>query len=85
MIHIAGNDIHIGPYVRQRCAWCGATLIDYNLDRIAAPAGQEGGPSWWPVGDLIAVDGNASWVVDHTDGDPLPVDSCTRIDTEVTA
>lgn len=45
--------------------------------RIARPAS-------WPVLGLVAVSGPASWVVDYTDGDPLPEGSCGLIDPAVT-
>lgn len=84
VIHIAGPDITIGCLLRQRCAWCGATLLDYNLHLVAVPVGQDPRPATWPPGDLIAVDGNASYSVDHEDGAPLPSGSCGLIDPAVT-
>lgn len=85
VVHIAGPDIQVGAQLRQRCAWCGAVLIDYDLNRIAVPEGQDPRPSTWPVGELIEVDGPASWVVEHTDGDQLPPNACGQLDHEVTA
>ncbi len=84
LIHIAGPDIQVGARLRQRCAWCGATLIDYDLDRIAVPEGQDPRPATWPPGDLVAVDGPVSYAVDHEDGHQLPPDTCAAIDVEVT-
>lgn len=87
LIHIAGPAITVGARLRQRCAWCGATMIDYDLDRIAipdGPAGQDPTPATWPIGDLIAVDGHASWTVPHEDDQPLPDDACACLDAEVT-
>lgn len=84
VIHIAGRDIQIGEYLRQRCGWCGAILVDYALDRIAVPLGQDPRPATWPDGDLIAVCGPASWVVEHVDGEPLPERACARLDPEAT-
>jgi hypothetical protein len=85
VIHIAGMKVHIGPYLRQRCAWCGAVLIDYDLRNIAVPVGMDPNPSTWPVADLVAVDGNASYVVAHVEGDELPDGACARLDPAVTA
>lgn len=85
MIHIVGPHITIGPYLRQRCAWCGATLLDYNLDRIAVPVGQDPRPATWPVGGLLGVEGVASWVVEHEDGALLPEGCCALLDPAVTA
>jgi hypothetical protein len=84
VIHIAGLRVHVGPYLRQRCAWCGAVLIDYDLTRTAVPTGTDPTPSTWPVADLVAVDGNAAYVVPHIDGDELPAGSCTELDPAVT-
>lgn len=84
LIHIAGNDVQVGRHLRQRCAWCGAVLADYALDRIAVLEGQDPRPATWPVGDLVAVDGPLSYVVEHEDGQQLPADACGVLDAEVT-
>lgn len=84
LVHIAGNDVQIGNRLRQRCAWCGAVLVDYDLDRVAVPEGQDPRPATWPVAELVAVDGPASWVVEHEDGQPLPDNACAVLDPEVT-
>lgn len=87
IVHIAGPEIQIGQQLRQRCAWCGAVLIDYDLTRVAmlcAGPGPDDRPGTWPVGALIEVDGNAAQVLDHVDGDPLPAHACGQIDHEVT-
>lgn len=83
--HVAGLPVNVGPQLRQRCAWCGAVLIDYNLEQIAVPIGQEGPPATWEVGAMVVVDGNASWVAEDQGDDKLPDDACARIDHEVTA
>jgi hypothetical protein len=82
--HIAGIDVTIGPRLRQRCAWCGATLIDYDLERVAVPVGQEGPPGTWEIGALVQVDGNMTIVLDHDDQHHLPDDACGKLDPEVT-
>jgi hypothetical protein len=85
VIHIAGYDLQVGNQLRQRCAWCGATLVDYDLERTAVwPADANPRPSTWPVGSLVAIDGIASYTVEHTDGDPLPDGCCGKLDPEVT-
>lgn len=85
IVHIAGLDITIGPYLRQRCAWCDAILIDYDLTRVAVPVGQDPRPATWPVGKLVEVDGPATRQVPHTDHDPLPPNACGPLDPEATA
>lgn len=78
MIHIAGNNVQVNQLLRQRCAWCGFMLIDYDLDRVAVPVGQVGqAPAIWPVGALVEIDGNASWVV-YYDEQQLPPNACMR-------
>lgn len=84
IVHIAGPDVQVDSRLRQRCAWCGAILGDYDLDRIAVPEGQDPRPGMWPVCELIEVDGGASWVRPHVDGEELPLNACARIDHEVT-
>jgi len=84
VVHIAGVDVHINQRLRQRCAWCGAVLLDYDLATIAVPVGQDPHPATWPVGELISVDGGLSFTVEHVDGGPLPEGSCGRLDPEVT-
>lgn len=83
IVHIAGPDIHVDQLLRQRCAWCGAVLMDYDLARVAVPEGQDRGIGTWPVGALVEVDGGASWITGN-EGDRLPVNACARIDPAVT-
>lgn len=84
MIHIAGPDITVGEFLRQRCGWCGALLLDYDLSRVAVPVGQDPRPATWTLGDLVLRDGNMSVVVPHNDGDPLPEEACARLDPAAT-
>lgn len=82
--HIAGLDVQVGPYLRQRCGWCGAVLSDYDLTRVAVQEGQNPRPAMWAIGALVTIDGNASWTVDHQDGEQLPADACAQLDPAVT-
>jgi hypothetical protein len=84
VIHIAAVDVRIGQHLRQRCGWCGAVLIDYDLARIAVPVGQDPTPAVWPYGSLVLVAGGISVSVEHEDGQPLPEGSCGHLDPEVT-
>lgn len=85
IVHIAGSDVQVGCRLRQRCAWCGATLVDYDLMCIAVPEGQDPRPATWGVGLLVEVDGSVSFVVEHEDGADLPDNACAVIDADVTA
>lgn len=86
VIHIAGLVIETGPYLRQRCAWCGAILVDCDLRRIAVPEGQDPKPATWEVGGLVARTEGVSWVIPHRQGvDKLPEKACAKLDPAVTA
>jgi len=82
--HIAGLDVQVGRFLRQRCAWCGAVLSDYDLALVAVLEGQNPRPAMWTVGALVAIDGAAAWVVEHEDGAELPADACAQLDPAVT-
>lgn len=82
--HIAGLDVQVGPFLRQQCAWCGAVLGDYDLTCVAVMEGQNPRPATWEVGVLVAIDGGASWVVDHENGADLPTNACALLDPAVT-
>lgn len=80
--HIAGVPVTVNDQLqRQRCGWCGKILLDYDLSRIAVPAGQ-GPPATYAVGALVTVDDGISYTVELVDG-KLPDDSCTRRDEPV--
>lgn len=85
VVHFAGPDIRINNLLRQRCAWCGLALIDYDLDLVAVPDGHDGSPSTWPIGGLVAVDGPASWTVEHDAADPLPDKTCSLVEVAMSA
>jgi len=79
--HIAGaNIVLFGRYLRQRCDWCGIVLLEYDLERIAVPVGQDPMPGHWDPGTLVRVDGNISAAIDNPqitdEGIQLPPDSC---------
>ena len=54
VVHIVGTVINVGTRTRQCCAWCGTTLLDYDLTRIAVPLGQDATkPAQFPPGALL--------------------------------
>lgn len=82
--HIAGIDVTVGHQLRQRCAWCGTVLLDYDLTRIAVLDGDDPRPGTWAVGALVHSDGHAAWS-DAKAVDMLPDDACARAHPELTA
>lgn len=89
--HIAGADVSIGGRrVRQRCSWCGAILLDYDLASMAVAMPDTGedpeSPGTWPIGRLVRVTGTNPRVTTVLDeSDTLPDDACGRIDDAVTS
>lgn len=72
--HIAAPHIVIdGRWLRQRCGWCGAVLVEDDLTRVAVPTGTDPMPATWATGELVTVDGSMSWTVS---GEQLPDDAC---------
>lgn len=83
--HIAGLVVHLdGQRLRQRCAWCGAVLIDEDLSRVQVIEGSGPFPTF-ETGELIEVDGNAYVQLNAADHPKLPANACGRLDPEVTA
>lgn len=79
-LHIAGFPVRIGTRGRQLCAWCGHHLFDIDHAHVMVAPNADGSPGDpvqpWPIGELVALEGPASWVVPHKDGDPLPISCC---------
>lgn len=100
-VHIAGVPAQFGPYLRQRCSWCGAVLIDVDLSAIAfaipegkteeqARADGDFTYSTWEINVLIGREGPATFVVPDVpsatgEGFTVPDDCCMRLDPAVTA
>jgi hypothetical protein len=80
IVHIAGFPVKVGQQSRQLCAWCGASLIDIDHRNVMVAPNADGtpgeGPHFWAIGVLVAVDGPASWVLEHEDGAQLPLEAC---------
>ena len=97
--HIAGLDLTWdGRFQRQRCAWCGVTLLDYDLSMIQVMVEEDGtakAPGFWAVGALVHTEDGVSQVIeaeyhelaegDTTPAVKVPDDCCMRLDPEVTA
>lgn len=77
-----------GRWMRQRCAWCGVVLLDYDLERTASLDGEP--PASWPDGALVVTSGAMSQVVEprRSVEDPEvlipPDDCCMRLDPAIT-
>ena len=80
MTHISAQVVIIeGRYVRQRCAWCGEMLIDYDLEKTAVVVvnGKTELPGVWATDRLIHVDGNQSTLLE---GNAMPPDCCAMLE-----
>lgn len=93
--HIPGEAVTVGGrYMRQRCEWCGKTLIDHDLSLVQVqivPGEEPRPPAHFPVGALVRLDGNAAFVLNPDDlgqdaaGHTVsPGDCCTQLDPAVT-
>lgn len=86
IVHIAGLDLAVDGVLRQRCAWCGATLIDQDLRLIAFQADDpDKRYPTWEVGALVCKDGGLGYIIEYTEGEKLPPNCCAAIDPTVTA
>ena len=75
--HIAGLEIEVyGRYLRQRCAWCGEILVDYDYQLTMCP-GEWEKPKAFPCNSLVHVDGVNPRVYSVLEGERLPEDACT--------
>lgn len=92
MTHIAGQPVKLqGRYLRQRCSWCGAILIDVDLQNLGVHIpGEAIGieepeafvyPVWNP-GELVTLDGTASYTLGNVS--ELPDNCCAVLSPEVT-
>lgn len=94
VVHVAGPEIEVkgdSHWLRQRCSWCGACIVDVDLTRVALEVveGEEDTPvvdrvPTWEVGALVAHDGNVWYVVNMEDEGKMPPEACMMTDPEVT-
>jgi hypothetical protein len=66
LVHSAGVELTVNGVVRQRCQWCGALLIEYDLANVQVmvePDGSLRPPGVFEPSAQVAVNGGASWVV----------------------
>jgi hypothetical protein len=81
VVHIAGAALAVPPYVRQRCAWCGACLVHRRLDPQ-----QEAAEVVWPEGAFVSVVPQGAALLPPPAGRPgaLPPGACAGLDPEAT-
>ncbi len=89
LIHIVLNDLTVGSVRRQRCAWCGELISEYDLANIAVQVDREGqpddadlAPGLWQ--GLVARDGAVSWSVPEPEDGKVPPTSCMAMPFEET-
>jgi hypothetical protein len=77
VVHISSPAVKVGPEIRQRCVWCGESLIEVDLRFIAVEAEQADKPyPTWPVDAFIGKDGGATYVVQPTPDNKVPRTFC---------
>lgn len=81
IIHIAGMPVRVGNECRQRCAWCGASLIDRDLENeMVAPGSADIGIKYFGQNELVEVvtggGFTATTVIPHEDGARVPPGCC---------
>lgn len=88
LIHLAGIPAHIDTHLRQRCAWCGAVIIDVDLATVAVQVreGEEPAPyPTWEVGGFVLIDGGVHATIEHVERlRDLPEASCLTLDPAAT-
>lgn len=92
--HIVGVEVILDQRQRQRCAWCGAVLLDNDLTRMAiledVPGQDAGKPASFPVGKLLRITGAEGEPrmfeqIEPGEDGQLPDDACGKVSDEVTA
>jgi len=84
MAHLTGPHLAYGSVVRQRCAWCGASLVDVDIATIAVhppPEDPDDPFSWvscWPVDRWLHRNDGVSTLV-RTAGGEVPHNSCMNL------
>lgn len=99
VVHIAGGVVTANGVKRQRCMWCGALLLEYDLANVARPLepGEDPDAPWSPamfdVGSHVAVSGTWPKMMRVVEPDPhpeqegdllIPDGSCLDLDPAVT-
>ena len=88
-VHVVGAPLQVKTHVRQRCAWCGVTLIDKDLANTVHEEREDGLPgeafNFLPMGALWASVRDTSWQLPFDPAvDSLPLDCCTALDPAIT-
>lgn len=80
-----------GRVLRQRCLWCGALVLEVELERVAVQLPADGSPpapiGTWEPGAVVRLEGTnpkISALVEVGPDDLLPDDTCANLDYEVT-
>jgi hypothetical protein len=78
--HVAGFPIRVGTVIRQRCAWCGASLSVADaeeLDGTTVEFPAEAHEDTWAVGGFVRRTSDGRGVVGIIWQDALPIDACS--------
>jgi hypothetical protein len=92
--HLAGIDVTFENLIRQRCAWCGALIIDQDLTMIAVRTEDaDFGFPVWGVGSFVEIS-DSTFPKMYSSVEPelaqdgvsvkVPENACMRLPAELT-
>ncbi len=86
VVHIAGHVVEIDARLRQRCAWCGALLVDHDRSAVVSLSGEQTVQAEaWAPGSLVEKGMGWTASIPLKAGDKLPANACFQLDPAVTA
>lgn len=86
VVHLTGATVFVGTVMRQRCAWCGALLLDEDLAAVTLADSA----AWrFEENTFVAVEGDdrstrVMWAVPPPPDRRLPEGACAALDPAVT-
>lgn len=89
-IHVAGTYLGFQAHLRQRCAWCGALLVDIHVPPEMADSDGNVEVGYFEPGIFVCIpydeEGGEMWTLDGFNPlvDPVPDVCCMKLDPEVT-
>lgn len=75
VVHVASQTVQVGSEIRQRCVWCGHSLIEVDLRFVAVEDADQDYPTW-PGGSLVEVDGGLTCIFSSREEGTVPTNFC---------